>query len=141
MRHYTPLFKFLSCKRHRLLTPDALYVMKHQYKNNLAKFRTNAEVSIEILALISHLNQKSLRDMESGKQRPTLSVIAMYHLLFGASFKELFTELCADTHTYLIEHCENLIYELGKSSSPKSNRIIQALKYIVNMLNQDFNDQ
>nr|WP_321237223.1 hypothetical protein [uncultured Psychroserpens sp.] len=114
--------------------------MKHLYTNSLAKVRADAEVSIENLSLISSIDQTTLKDMESGKQRPSLKVISMYHLLFKTPYEVLFANLCADTHSYLIERSENLIAMLKSSQSLKSKRIIQAISNLVNRLDTDLND-
>jgi len=114
--------------------------MKHHYTNSLAEVRANAEVSIKHLALLSSVNPTTLKDMESGKQRPSLKVIAMYHMLFKAPYKVLFADLCADVHTYLTERSENLSMMLKSSQSQKSKRTIHAITNIVNRLNKGYND-
>ena len=117
-----------------VITPDAFYLMINTYPNSLAEVRARAEVDLEHLALVLNVNQSVLKDMESGKQRPTLRVIAIYHMLFRASYQELFKEVCADVNTLVIQRSENLIARLESSQSPKSRRMVQVVSNIVNRL-------
>ena len=123
-----------------VLIPDVLYIMIHNKKYELAKVRAKANVRIQDLALALNLNPIDLVQMESGKQTPSLSVIAIYHLLFNAPFGSVFTNLYADMHTYLNERSTKLIEELESSSSPKSQQRVQAFKRIVKLLNTDIYD-
>ncbi|MFY0629995.1 MAG: helix-turn-helix transcriptional regulator [Flavobacteriaceae bacterium] len=115
--------------------------MIHNKKNELAKVRAKANIRVQDLAMLLNMSPVTLVQMESGKQTPSLSVIAIYHLLFDASFDSVFANLYADMHTYLNERGEMLIAELESSQSTKSQRIIQAFSKIVKLLNKDHYDE
>lgn len=123
-----------------VIIPDVFYVMKHNYKNSLASVRADAEVSIENLSLILRLNQTTLREMESGKQRPSLKVITVYHQLFKAPYEILFADLCADVHADFTQRSENIIAELKSTEPLKSKRMIQAISNLVNRLKTSYDD-
>ncbi|WP_323787730.1 helix-turn-helix transcriptional regulator [Psychroserpens sp.] len=114
--------------------------MKQSYTNSLATVRADAEVSLEHLALMLRLNQTTLREMESGKQRPSLRVVAVYHLLFKAPYAILFADLCADVHADFTERSKNIITELKSTEPLKSKRMIQAISNLVNRLNTGYDD-
>jgi len=111
--------------------------MIHNKNNELAECRNRANIRVQDLAFVLNLSPVTLVQMESGKQTPSPSVIATYHVLFGTPMEEPDADLCAEMHCFLYERSTKLIEELERSQSPKSNQRVQAFSRIVKLLTTD----
>ena len=74
--------------------------MIHNKINELAKVRNKANIHVQDLAYLLNINPITLVQIESGQKTPSLSIIATYHVLFGVSFNELLSNLCAEMHSF-----------------------------------------
>lgn len=113
--------------------------MKNQI-NSLADFRESAKIKLSDLAYLVDLSSNHLRKIENGEREPSIMVVLIYHILFGAQPEDVLADMYADLHALLIERSQRLIANLKKKQSPKSLYRIKSISKIVNSLNNGSNE-
>jgi transcriptional regulator with XRE-family HTH domain len=110
--------------------------MKH--KIHLLKWhRKRASFPKQDVAFLLGMDAANLTRYEKGNRNPTPEIILCYHILFGASLKQLFLPKYQEVRKQIQERSGELMDQLRFDSSPKSSQRIAYLKEIVNALNHE----
>ena len=116
-----------------VLIPGALCHMKNK-TSTMAELRMAAGISLNDLAYLIKISTGNLQKIEDGLREPSVMVVLIYHMLFGAPLEDMLADLYAHLHAQLLEQSHKLIANLEKRQSPKSIHRIESLNKIVNSL-------
>lgn len=108
------------------------------YKIHLLKwYRKNSRILKQDVAYLLGIESSNLTRYEKGNQNPTPEIILTYHILFGASLKELFKPLYEEVVSSLKTRSQELILQLEAERPPKSIYRLSFLRRIVNSLKHE----
>jgi transcriptional regulator with XRE-family HTH domain len=100
-------------------------------------YRKESHLLKQDVAHLLGIQESNLTRYEKGNRNPTPEIILTYHILFGASLKELFLPLYEKLVVLIRERSKKLINQLNIGQSPKSNHRLSALNEIVNSLSHE----
>ena len=107
------------------------------YKNsNLKWYRKQAKLTLKDVATLLGTTSSQLIRYESGLRKPTPEIVISYHILFGASMRELLSPLVKKVQKQLVGRSIQHMNYLKENSPSKSQYTIDYIGDIVNILKQ-----
>ena len=105
-------------------------------KTNLTLCRKESPLLQQDVAQLLKIDTGLFSRYEKGRRPPTLDFILGFHILFGASMKDIYTDRYMLLQDTIITRSVTLIEQLEtEQSSKRTNSRIAYLKHIVNGLN------
>jgi len=102
--------------------------------NSFSKYRNDASVPLADVAFLLALDKGNLSKIEKGLRQPDPRTILLYHILFGASLTDLFSEQLELLKKMIQRRSKTLISRLETDRPPKSIQRISYIKSFVNTL-------
>ncbi len=111
--------------------------IKHNF---LKMYRKQSCLEQKDVAHLLNLDTGNLSRYEKGHRSPTIEIILTYHILFGASIRELFHHQYRDVKESLLTRSKELIDQIILEQSPKSKLKLSFLNNFVNTLSETKDD-
>lgn len=109
------------------------------YKVHLKKYRERVNIPLHDVAHLLNMDISSLAKIERGLRQPNLSIIVLYHILFGVPLIDLMEEGYDELKVLFKRRSKTLIEKLHITEPPKSkNRIRFIEKFVNNLIPENY---